>query len=370
MIACILLPAVLYFITTYSIDKYADNMYSSQVKKAALENSSQLYEGYTTVKASVKKNIENYLKTKKVLKYNLVDLDILISTKKGNIIYPTYLDSAEALNNDFAVDNEKTAKQNFKILSSGLEIKVDSNITAYLKLLIILFFTSSSLAIFISQYLKAHKKTKLYDTDIQQKLQELQNYEKDYKERMDSLDREKKQLSSSIKEIHSKYDQAKQNEEEMLDEMINLEQTLEEYKNFEKEKEDEIKSLQEKIEELNKKRNNLNRKKTGDYQTKRFETLYKNIIMTKKAYDGFNELSEDLQIKAEECINLLNNEPDKIIIKRKVFSGKKHKKTAFEVIFGYSGRLYFTKNKKNETEIVLIGTKKTQHKDMDYLHNL
>ena len=61
---------------------------------------------------------------------------------------------------------------------------------------------------------------------------------------------------------------------------------------------------------------------------------------------------------------------EKITIKRKVFSGKKHRTACFEVLFAYNGRLYFKKNENNMTEVVVIGTKNTQLKDMDFLHSL
>ncbi len=88
-----------------------------------------------------------------------------------------------------------------------------------------------------------------------------------------------------------------------------------------------------------------------------------------KAIDGFINLNEEQQIKAEETIHLLNRDPGSVIVKRKVFSGKKHKATCFEILFAYNGRLYFM-NHPNKTEVVLIGTKQTQNRDMEYLHNL
>ena len=85
---------------------------------------------------------------------------------------------------------------------------------------------------------------------------------------------------------------------------------------------------------------------------------------------GFLDLAEDHQIKAEECIFLLNQNQKKVTIKRKVFSGKKHKTACFEVLFAYNGRLYFRKDENNKTEVLTIGTKNTQTKDMEFLHGL
>ena len=67
---------------------------------------------------------------------------------------------------------------------------------------------------------------------------------------------------------------------------------------------------------------------------------------------------------------MLDRKPENVTIKRKVFSGKKHRTTCFEVLFAYNGRLYFKKNENNSIEVLVIGTKNTQTKDMDFIHKL
>ena len=103
---------------------------------------------------------------------------------------------------------------------------------------------------------------------------------------------------------------------------------------------------------------------------KRFSILYKNIAMTRKALTGLMELNDEQQIKAEEVIHQLNENPDSVIVKRKVFSGKKSRIAALEVTFAYTGRLYYMQTPEQKIEILLISTKKNQKKDMEYLHNL
>lgn len=65
---------------------------------------------------------------------------------------------------------------------------------------------------------------------------------------------------------------------------------------------------------------------------------------------------------------ILDRDPDQVTAKRKVFSGKKHKTACFELLFAYNGRLYFTTSEKNKIEILVIGTKNTQAKDMAFLY--
>jgi type IV secretory pathway VirD2 relaxase len=81
------------------------------------------------------------------------------------------------------------------------------------------------------------------------------------------------------------------------------------------------------------------------------------------------ELGDDMKIKSEEVIHRLNENSTAVKIKRKVF-GKKGRETVREVIFAYNGRLYFRKIKDCKIEILAIGTKNTQTKDLEFLDNL
>ena len=56
-------------------------------------------------------------------------------------------------------------------------------------------------------------------------------------------------------------------------------------------------------------------------------------------------------------------------MKRKVFNGK-NGEPVLETIFGHKGRLYFRNGNGNTIEILAIGTKNSQCKDMEYLRNL
>ena len=88
--------------------------------------------------------------------------------------------------------------------------------------------------------------------------------------------------------------------------------------------------------------------------------------MHDRAIEGFVELTEEMKIKAEEMVHQLNDDPKMVQIKRKVF-GKKNRETVFEVIFAYKGRLYFRNISGNRVEVLVIGTKLTQNKDLAFL---
>jgi hypothetical protein len=109
--------------------------------------------------------------------------------------------------------------------------------------------------------------------------------------------------------------------------------------------------------------------KASDSVKKRFNALYKNISVHDRAIGGFVELNEEMKIKAEEVIHRLNEDPAMVTIKRKVF-GRKGQQTVLEVIFAYKGRLYFRKTKERRVEVLAIGTKNTQARELEFLARL
>jgi hypothetical protein len=86
-----------------------------------------------------------------------------------------------------------------------------------------------------------------------------------------------------------------------------------------------------------------------------------------RALKGFGELSEDMKLKCEEVIHQLNDNPQQVPVKRKVF-GKKGIETILEVTFSYNGRLYYRSGKDQKTEVLAIGTKNSQEKDLGFLN--
>ena len=80
-------------------------------------------------------------------------------------------------------------------------------------------------------------------------------------------------------------------------------------------------------------------------------------------------MDDEMALKAEELIHQLNADDSLVTVKRKVFS-KKGKATVFEAVFAYKGRLYFRKSPQNSVEILVIGTKKSQNKDLAYLDTI
>ena len=191
--------------------------------------------------------------------------------------------------------------------------------------------------------------------------------------RLVTLEEERKHLSSKIEQIRSDLNDEKKraslNEDEMINEIVALEEKLEKNVEISTYQHKEIELLQEKLAHYEKQAEAKKRQRGEHHIHKRFKALYKNIDINERAVNGFADLTEDMRIKAEEIIHLLNDDPSQITIKRKVFN-RKSSLTFFEVRFAYKGRLYFHRKKDSRVYIVVIGTKNTQGKDLEYLDKL
>ena len=376
-IFCLLFTPILYIATLSVYQKYVNNHYLQEIENIFIGDTSILLEGRVPIDEQIAKNIYTFLKTDWMVQYIGLDLKVFVTTHKGKLIYPTFI-NADAFANSLPVNSnfEGVAKQNFEILNDDLTVSVEINLNhgSNIANLILLVYFSVAVLIFFIYYnvgsLRAFRDTKVKKALID----DLQKEEQAHQQILEDLKKERQGLFENIKSLNAKYQKDKKklkiNEEEMFDEIISLEEQLNSFIELKQRKEEEIDELKSKIRRYERRKSSKSKRNEFDFIFKRFSVLYKNIEMNRKAISGFLSLSEDQQIKAEECVFLLDQKPDRVTIKRKVFSGKKHKTACLEVLFAYNGRLYFKQNENNKIEVVVLGTKNTQVKDMEFLHNL
>lgn len=239
---------------------------------------------------------------------------------------------------------------------------------------ILIIYILFSLSMFFIFYRVSLANAKKHEAEKENLLNKLLEEEKLYQNKLDSLEFENKKLTEQYQTIRSECEQissqANITENEMLEEIIALEKRLNDKIISQKETEEKIEYLQEELAKEDKRKGGNKKRKAFDVTAKRFAALYKNVDMNRKALIGICELNDEMQIKAEELIHQLNDDSSKITIKRKVFVGKKNKTASFEVLFSYSGRLYFKNIEGNRIEVLIIGTKNSQDKDMEFLHEL
>ena len=377
-IFCLLFTPILYIVTLNFSQNYLKDYYLQNIENIFIGDSSSLLNGRVLIEEQIADNIHAFLANDKIVKYLGLDLKIFVTTKNGKVIYPTFINtdiSVEALrkNSDFG----EIAKQNFDILNNGLMVNsvgINLNHGSKAANFILFVYLGTAIAIFLTFYKIGNSKAK-HDAKLKKALiDNLQKEELIHQQILEDLKKERQGLFENIKSLNAKYQKDKKklkiNEEELFDEIISLEEQLNSFIELKQKKEEEIDELKSQIKNYERRKSSKKIRNEFDFISRRFVALYKNIQINRKAVTGLLNLSEEQQIKAEECIFLLDSNPEKVTIKRKVFSGKKHKTACLEVLFAYNGRLYFRKNENNNIEILTIGTKNTQTKDMKFLHSL
>ncbi|MFC1827982.1 hypothetical protein ACFL0O_00020 [Thermodesulfobacteriota bacterium] len=373
-ILCVFLPPVLYVFSVLSIEKHLNKKYTSEIEDIYTGDTRPLFDGSTRLKDAVNKNIDNYLQSKVLILWG-VKADVYVTTKRGTILYPAVFDEAES--SLLQPDPMKVAANNYNLMNEGLltNVKVVLEHNTLLSNIILAFYICVSVLVLYFYYRMGMRKTKQEDMEKRSEISRLLKLEKKQQKKFKALAREREKLTGEIRYIKKRLEKEKRkairNEEEMINEIIALEEKINKNIDLEKEKQAEIDELKEQMKHFEKKKNKETKQKVkaSAIIQKRFKTLYKNVSVNKRAISGFMELGDDMKIKSEEVIHRLNENSSVVPIKRKVF-GKKSKETVQEVIFSYKGRLYFRKVKDSKIEVLAIGTKNTQVRDLEFLDNL
>ncbi len=373
LVLCILLPPALYLATIHGLERYyLGQHYQNEIENTYLSDMNRILSGDVGLQESARKAIRDFMDDDLLIRLG-IDLDVTVTTTDGVILYPPgYQPGTSA---DIVDENPmETARNNFQILQDGISVEVSAviRLNSAIAISILLFYiliTGIGLYFYFhSASFKAHRE----EQEKVEELERLHHLENEFNQRFDRLTTERESLLSEYRSLQTSLEEQKEkaarNEEEMFGEIEKLEERLSENLSEQDNQAEEILELEEKISELEKLRENINRQKEKNIEklAKRFRTLYKNIEIHDRALHGIDDLPEDMALKAEELIHLLNADSDTVPIKRKVFS-KKGKITAFEVSFSYNGRIYFRKNGQQRIEVLTVGTKNTQARDLAYL---
>jgi len=291
------------------------------------------------------------------------------------VLYPAPLEVTHSP--PFPGDPFEIAAENYSLLNDGLSVTVDVELEfgSILPNIILGGYIFLSLAFLYGMYRVGNRKIALEEAalnkefqHLQEKGQELSKRLADLKEDRDIVYEERDRLEKSLMDEKRK---AGSNEAELFEEIVQIDETLEKNLLLQQQQEKEIKTLKEKINiyEDEYKRAHAPKGKEIEVLSKRFGTLYKNISVHERAVEGFAALTENMKIKGEEIIHRLNEAPEQVPIKRKVFRGK-GKMAVWEVLFSYNGRLYFRRTREQQIEVLAVGNKNTQSKDLEFINKI
>lgn len=112
------------------------------------------------------------------------------------------------------------------------------------------------------------------------------------------------------------------------------------------------------------------RAREAEHLARRLRTLYKNLEIDDRAIDDLVALRDaEMQLKAEEAMKRLSDEPDTASVRRKV-GGLPPQLSIFELGFGGKGRIYYQKGEVRRFRILTVGAKNSQKQDLEYLSRL
>jgi hypothetical protein len=374
LILCVLLPPIVYVFSVQLLEKAIQAHFSRELAATYIGDTRPLFDGSLRLQDAIRQHVDDFLGSRHLRLWGL-RVTVAVKTRGGIYLYPEAYDNSKADLN--AMDNIAVARENFRLLNDGLirTVNVEIKSSGLISILILSTCVISALLILLRFYRRGLKMSREEDRARQAMIDGLAGERRQSLEKLERLEAQRDDLSQRIdamkKQLAAEQQKTSAAEEEMIDELVVLEEKISEELVQRDLQQQEIEALKKQIQQFEKESEAKNRQlsKEVDAIRKRFATLYKNLAVHDRAIEGFVELTEEMKIKAEEVVHQLNEDLKLVQIKRKVF-GKKNRQTVFEVIFAYKGRLYFRNTAGSRAEIVVIGTKLTQSKDLAFLDKL
>lgn len=374
LVLCILLPPLLYLLTVFVLEKQLQERYARGIEEVCTGDPQPLLDGSVRLRDAVRENVEAYLRSSALIRYG-VSARVQVSTRGGTVLYPApFEDGADVQS---LANPMRVAQDNFTLLSEGLVVQVEARLE-HNRLLsngILGVYVLAALLVLMWHYRAADRHIRREEAERRQEIERLNRLEAANTARLSGLQREREGLLAEFDALKSAMQDerthAERNEDDLIGEIEALEKKLADNLELQTIQQKEILALKEALAgfEKEQRREDKTRLKGEEVIRKRFATLYKNLTVNDRAVEGLADLNEELRLKAEEVIHQLNANPDLVPIKRKVF-GKKNRQTVLEVVFAYKGRLYFRKGQDRRVEVLAVGTKNTQERELEFLANL
>lgn len=376
--AAILLPPICYILTMEAIQRYyvrdrLSREVAAEIETRIFRDAQKLYDGAAKIEDEVRKAVRDF-PDRRMLRLLGIDTKVAVVTKTGTIIYPPFPEQEDAL---LAMNHVEIAARNLSIMKTGLVIEVDTSLGYHtpLSIFILAVYMTVSLLMLYRRYRQGLRHQTEYERRKQAEIESLTRLRDDHAGQLTSLEDERARLVGEMERlreaVESEKEKALRSEDEMVDEIISLEEKIAENLAHQDEQKAELAALRDQLRQFEKEKEKSakQRAKEANLVQKRFKTLYKNLAIHDRAVDGFTELPEEMKIKGEEIIHLLNEKPDQVNVKRKVFN-KKGKETILEVLFAYKGRLYYRNTGDGRIEVLAVGTKNSQNKDLEFLNKI
>jgi hypothetical protein len=374
LILCVLLPPLVYIYSIQFLEKAIQARYERDLSVMLVGDIAPLLDGSIRLQDTIRRHVDAFIDGRKLRDWG-VEISVTVTAQDGGYLFPRGYEEQRA---DLAgADSLAIARENYRLLSEGLVKRIDVEIRqdSLLANLILFVCVAIAVAVLFLFYRRGVRKSRQDEQASREIIDELADEHRRRLEQLNALEDQRSGLSEKIalmqNTLADERRKASAAEDEMVEELVALEDKISQHLAHQNRQLQEIDALKEKIGQYEKEKESQQRQilKGSDAARKRFNVLYKKLAIHDRAIDGFLNLTEELQIKAEEVIHQLNDDPKLVQVKRKVF-GKKNRETVFEVIFAYKGRLYYRTLTGNRIEVLVIGTKLSQARDLTFLDKL
>jgi DNA repair exonuclease SbcCD ATPase subunit len=368
------LPPICYILTLNGLEQYLKNRETAKIRALLIQNLEALYQGWYTVKEEVNRNIADY--RSRSLKYRLgVRTDILVKTGDDRILFPSERAAQPSGEADFARQRtdslryHEVAAENYRVLSEGLALSVSVRVrhNSWLSNAILVCYVFLAVLVIQRVVRKGLKESEREGQEQKQKMERLTAELKQAESKLSEAEIQETQSQERIDALRKERSDLSKDIDGLLEEIEKQEAGLGEQMRLKEEMAGQVLQLRTELDKLAAR--TRKRKKTPEAVGKRFAILYKNLGFTERSLEGFLDLTDEFQLKAEEVIHKLNEDESAVAVKRKVF-GKGGKVNILEVSFSYSGRIYYQRDSQAGKTIVAVGTKNTQDKDLAYLESI
>jgi len=231
LILSILMPPVLYITSVQVLENKLQSQYSDEIEEIYIGDTRPLFEGSLTIAHAITRNIDNYLQSKALLSWG-VKVSVTVTTPSNTIVYPDAFSQEETLN--APTPPMRIAKENYAALNEGFTVVVDVQVARdqFISYAILASVVFLSIMIFSFYYRKGSRIAAMETSHVRDENQRLSQMEQAQQARLNTLNEQRKYLSDELRKTKQTYDSEKEKasrtEDEMIDEIVSLEKSMEE----------------------------------------------------------------------------------------------------------------------------------------------
>jgi hypothetical protein len=371
-------PSILYVLSLPYLEMYLQHRLAHTLRQGLVQHDFELLQGQVSLYDEVSRNVSEMLRRSPAVRFG-AEVGVRVTDAYENVVYPHYEHLLSPLQDghrtarrpgplfdehghalvDPAAKGVESFLQAYSDYMRGMKVTVQAKIpvTSWLGSGLLLLFILMTV---VFLYLYYQRSSVLDEKRIRQITEELETEKRTASHVEAELEAAKAQLAS----VRSQEEEWLREVERLEREKGTLEEELLDTLERSEEQQERIDALQEKVVRTGERKGRA--AKAENVIAARFERLYRNLELDRKALGDFVRLGDEkAKLQAEETLKRLNDGDPNLKVRRKIAGVEKC--DAYELGFGASGRIYHYLSAGRRYRVLRIGTKASQSKDLAYL---